>query len=125
MRAASVARCGPRNPVEGYAASSISSTYASLSFAFSVVVRYVGTIPEFSASLARQSILVRPHQKPRSLDLGIFHPIGQSGYNLITTRLMVEALGTAPKSWPSSVNITELKSHYNGKVIGSQQKNYI
>ncbi len=49
-------------PGRDYAARA-NSTNALLSFAFTLVVRYVGTIPEFSSHLIQHlSILFRPHQ---------------------------------------------------------------
>lgn len=63
------------------------------------LVRYVGTIPESSASLSRQSILFRPHEKARGRGLDLAPAIGQSVPGLsLAVCLLVEATGTAPVS---------------------------
>lgn len=72
-----------------------------------LVARYVGAIPEFSAFLARQSILVRPHQKDQApANQGIAR-IGE--VNPRSVVFVVEARGTAPRSCTSSVGFIELK----------------
>lgn len=68
----------PPKPGRAYAAMA-NSTNCLLSFAVTVVARYVGAIPEFSVSLARQSILVRPHQEHISQGYFTFNYVATCG----------------------------------------------